>query len=54
MSSQSFADLGVSRAVSRALTELRKNGLLKFIGQTQREIMVVDPAGLAQLTDSLG
>ena len=56
MNRRDIADyLGITlETVSRALTELRKNGLLKFIGQTQREIMVVDPAGLAQLTDSLG
>jgi CRP/FNR family transcriptional regulator, nitrogen fixation regulation protein len=56
MNRRDIADyLGITlETVSRALTVLRKNGLLKFIGQTQREIMVVDPAGLAQLTDSLG
>lgn len=56
MNRRDIADyLGITlETVSRALTVLRKNGLLKFLGQTQREIMVVDPAGLARLTDSPG
>jgi hypothetical protein len=28
---------------------LHKKGFLKFLGQTQREIVVLDPAGLAEL-----
>ena len=35
--------------VSRALSVLHKKGFLKFLGQTQREIVVLDPAGLAEL-----
>jgi CRP/FNR family nitrogen fixation transcriptional regulator len=35
--------------VSRALSALHKKGFLKFLGQTQREILVLNPAGLAEL-----
>jgi DNA-binding MarR family transcriptional regulator len=35
--------------VSRTLSVLHKKGFLKFLGQTQREIVVLDPAGLAEL-----
>jgi CRP/FNR family transcriptional regulator, nitrogen fixation regulation protein len=35
--------------VSRALSELHKKGYLRFLGQTQREIVVLNPAGLAEL-----
>jgi CRP/FNR family nitrogen fixation transcriptional regulator len=35
--------------VSRALSALQKKSLLKFLGQTQREIVGVNPAGLAEL-----
>ena len=35
--------------VSRALSVVHKKGFLKFLGQTQREIVVLDPAGLAEL-----
>jgi CRP/FNR family nitrogen fixation transcriptional regulator len=37
--------------VSRALTVLKKKGFLKFLGQTQREIAVLNPAGLAELAE---
>ena len=54
MNRRDIADyLGITlETVSRALSVLRKNGLLKFLGQTQRQIVVVDPAGLARLTDN--
>jgi CRP/FNR family transcriptional regulator, nitrogen fixation regulation protein len=35
--------------VSRALSELHKKGYLRLWGQTQREIVVLNPAGLAEL-----
>jgi CRP/FNR family transcriptional regulator, nitrogen fixation regulation protein len=35
--------------VSRALSALQRKGFLKFLGQTQREIVVLNPAGLAEL-----
>ena len=35
--------------VSRALSSLRRKGFLKFLGQTKREIVVMNPAGLAEL-----
>src|SRR5258705_8482564 len=35
--------------VSRALSELHKKGYLRFLGQTQREIVVLNSAGLAEL-----
>jgi CRP/FNR family nitrogen fixation transcriptional regulator len=51
MSRRDIADyLGLTiETVSRALTALKKKELLKFLGQTQREIVVLDPAGLAEL-----
>jgi CRP/FNR family nitrogen fixation transcriptional regulator len=35
--------------VSRCLTRLQKKGLLKFIDQSQRAIVVLNPAGLAEM-----
>ena len=35
--------------VSRALSVLHKKGFLKFLGQTQRHIVVLNPAGLAEI-----
>jgi CRP/FNR family transcriptional regulator, nitrogen fixation regulation protein len=35
--------------VSRALSILHKKGFLNFLGKTQREIVVLNPAGLAEL-----
>ena len=51
MSRRDIADyLGLTlETVSRALSGLQKKGLLKFLGQTQREIVVMNPAGLAAL-----
>ena len=51
MSRRDIADyLGLTlETVSRALSGLQKKGLLKFLGQTQREIVVMNPAGLAEL-----
>ena len=42
--------LGLSlETVSRALSELHKKGYLRFSGKTQRKIVVLKPAGLAEL-----
>ena len=51
MGRRDIADyLGLTlETVSRALSTLQKKGLLKFLGQTQREIVVMNPAGLAEL-----
>jgi CRP/FNR family nitrogen fixation transcriptional regulator len=51
MSRRDIADyLGLTlETVSRALSILRKKGFLKFLGQTQRQISVLNPAGLAAL-----
>ena len=51
MSRRDIADyLGLTlETVSRALSSLRRKGFLKFLGQTQREIVVMNPAGLAEL-----
>ncbi len=51
MNRRDIADyLGLTlETVSRALSALRKEGLIKFLGQTQREIVVINPAGLAEL-----
>ena len=35
--------------VSRALSALQKKGFLKFLGQTQREIVGLIPSGRAEL-----
>ena len=51
MTRRDIADyLGLTmETVSRALSALQKKGFLKFLGQTQREIVVLNPAGLAEL-----
>ena len=51
MTRRDIADyLGLTlETVSRALSVLNKKGFLKFRGQTQREIVVLNPAGLAEL-----
>ena len=51
MTRRDIADyLGLTlETVSRALSVLNKKGFLKFLGQTQREIVVLNPAGLAEL-----
>ena len=51
MSRRDIADyLGLSlETVSRALSTLQKKGILKFVGQTQREIEILNSAGLAEL-----
>ena len=53
MNCRDIADyLGLTlETVSRALSVLKKKGLLKFLGQTQREIAVLDPAGLTELAE---
>ena len=38
-----------TETVSRSLSTLKRKGFLKFLGQTQREIVVLNPAGLAEL-----
>jgi CRP/FNR family nitrogen fixation transcriptional regulator len=44
--------LGLSlETVSRALSMLRDRGILSFIGQTQREIILLDRSKLAKLVD---
>ena len=51
MSRRDIADyLGLNlETVSRALSTLQKKGILKFVGQTQREIEILNSAGLAEL-----
>ena len=51
MSRRDIADyLGLTiETVSRSLSVLQKKGLLKFPSQTQRAIVVLNPAGLAEL-----
>jgi CRP/FNR family transcriptional regulator, nitrogen fixation regulation protein len=51
MNRRDIADyLGLTlETVSRALSVLKKKGFLRFLGQTQREISVLNPAGLAEL-----
>ena len=49
MSRRDIADyLGLTlETVSRAFSNLQKKGFLKFLGQTQREILILNLAGLA-------
>ena len=51
MNRRDIADyLGLTlETVSRALSELHKKGYLRFSGHTQREIVVLNPDGLAKL-----
>jgi len=51
MSRRDIADyLGLTlETVSRALSELHRKGYLRFLGQTQREIVVLNFAGLSDL-----
>ena len=51
MSRRDIADyLGLTlETVSRAISELHRKGYLRFLGQTQREIVVLNPAGLSDL-----
>ena len=51
MSRRDIADyLGLTlETVSRAFSTLQKKGFLKFLGQTQREILILNSAGLAAL-----
>lgn len=53
MNRRDIADyLGITlETVSRALSVLKKKGFLKFLGQSQREIAVLDPAGLTELAE---
>lgn len=51
MNRRDIADyLGLTvETVSRALSALRRKGFLKFLNQTQREIVILNPAGLHRL-----
>ena len=51
MNRRDIADyLGLTlETVSRALSVIHKKGFLKFLGQTQRQIVVLNPAGLAEI-----
>jgi len=51
MTRRDIADyLGLTlETVSRAFSILQKKGFLKFLGQTQREILILNSAGLAAL-----
>jgi CRP/FNR family transcriptional regulator, nitrogen fixation regulation protein len=51
MSRRDIADyLGLTlETVSRSLSRLQKKGFLQFLGHTQRAIVVLNPAGLAEL-----
>jgi CRP/FNR family nitrogen fixation transcriptional regulator len=53
MNRRDIADyLGLTlETVSRALTVLKEKGFLKFLGQTQREIADLNPAGFAELAE---
>jgi CRP/FNR family nitrogen fixation transcriptional regulator len=53
MNRRDIADyLGLTlETVSRALSILKRKGLLKFLGQTQRQIAVLNPAGLEDLAE---
>ena len=53
MNRRDIADyLGLTlETVSRALSAIKKKGFLKFLGQTHREIAVLNPAGLAELAE---
>ena len=55
MNRRDIADyLGLTlETVSRALSILQKKGFLKFLGQTQREILILNSAGLAALDGEL-
>ena len=51
MSRRDIADyLGLTlETVSRALSTLRDDGMLQFEGQTQRQLVLLDRKGLAQI-----
>jgi CRP/FNR family nitrogen fixation transcriptional regulator len=53
MTRRDIADyLGLTlETVSRALSAIKKKGFLKFPGQSQREIAVLNPVGLAELAE---
>jgi CRP/FNR family nitrogen fixation transcriptional regulator len=53
MNRRDIADyLGLTlETVSRALAVLKNKGFLKFLGQTQREIAILNPDGLAELAE---
>lgn len=53
MNRRDIADyLGLTlETVSRALSVLKKRSFLTFLGQTRREIVVLNPAGLAELAE---
>ena len=51
MSRRDIADyLGLTlETVSRALSDFQRKGYLRFLGSTQRQIVVLNPAGLTEL-----
>jgi len=46
---RSIRNFAPERTVSRALSDLHGKGILGFLGQTQRQIVILDRVRLAEL-----